>query len=264
MVSFDELETFLAFFVFQMKGGKPLIEKEFRSTKEAKSFPTTMIYSLLNSAYDISQGLEEESIEEGQLFHVDFASMRIAGIIRPEGLLFSLISSLSASILDIEFKLRTLMTLFFGNFSDKLSKKTIRLSGVEKEMFDESIQTVMTGESRYMSESMKREVEEHIIAWIISEDSIRGACVSSFTGAIIVNKMDIEILPSAVRAIRGAFAAQLEKPRFFLTVSGDSNIFVYIIGEGLLLLVDSDPKSSPANTIGLVECIVEELRNLIL
>lgn len=263
MVSFDELETFLAFFVFLPKG-KPLISKDFRGSEEVKNFPPAKIQSLLSSAYDISQGLEEESIEEGQLFHVDFSSMRIAGIIRPEGLLFSLVSSSSASLLDIEFKLRTLMTLFLGNFAHKLTKKTVRISGVEKEEFDESIQTVMAGESRYMSESMKTEVEEHISAWILSEDAVRGACVSSFTGAIIVNQMDTEILPSAVRAIRGAFAAHLEKPKFFLTVSGVANIFVYILGEGLLLLVDTNPEFSPATAVGLVEGMVDELRNLIL
>ncbi len=88
--------------------------------------------------------------------------------------------------------------------------------------------------------------------------------MSSFTGAIIVNQMDSEILPAAVRAIRGAFAAQLEKPKYFLTVSGDANIFVYILGAGLLLLVDTIPDSSPVKTISIVEGIVEELRNLIL
>lgn len=261
MVSFDELETFLAFFVFH-SSGKPLISKDFRGSVNVKAFSPNKVQVLLNSAYDISQGLED-SIEEGQLFYVDFASMRIAGISRPEGV-FSLITSSSASLLDIEFKLRTLMTLFLGNFADKLGKKTVHISSVEKEEFNEAIQTVMAGESRYMSESMKREVEEHLEAWVLSEDAVQGACVSSFTGAIIVNQMDAEILPAAVRAIRGAFAAHLEKPRFFLAVSGASNIFVYILGEGLLLLVDANPECSAANTIVLVEGMVEQLRNLIL
>lgn len=262
MVSFDELETFLAFFVFH-SSGKPLISQDLRGSENVTVFSPTKIQILLNSAFDISQGLEEESIVEGQLFHVDFASMRIAGINRPEGL-FSLITSASASLLDIEFKLRTLMTLFLGNFADKLGKKTIRISVVEREEFNEAIQTVMAGESRYMSESMKREVEEHLEAWVISDDAIQGACVSSFTGAVIVNQMDAEILPAAIRAIRGAFAAHLEKPSFFLAVSGVSNIFVYILGEGLLLLVDANPECSAATTIGIVEAKVEELRNLIL
>ncbi|MFX1282822.1 MAG: hypothetical protein ACFFB5_04170 [Promethearchaeota archaeon] len=262
MVSFDELETFLAFFVFH-SSGKLLISKDLRGSQTVKAFTPAKIHVLLDSAFAISQGLEEESIEEGQLFHVDFASMRIAGINRPEGM-FSLITSASASLLDIEFKLRTLMTLFLGNFADKLSKRTIRISGVEKEEFNEAIQTVMAGESRYMSESMKREVEEHLEAWVLSDDAVRGACVSSFTGAVIVNQMDAEILPAAVRAIRGAFAAHLEKPTFFLAVSGVSNIFVYILGEGLLLLVDANPECSAATTIGIVEGMVQQLRNLIL
>ncbi|UCE12729.1 MAG: hypothetical protein JSV04_11105 [Candidatus Heimdallarchaeota archaeon] len=263
MVSFDELETFLAFFVFQ-SSGKLLISKDFRSSEEVKSFPPAKIQSLLDSAYNISQSLDEESISEGQIFHVDFSSMRIAGIVRQEGLIFSLISSSSASLLDIEFKLRTLMTLFLGNFAEKITKKTIRLSGIDKEEFDEAIQTVMTGESRYMSESKKREVDEHLAAWVLSDDAVRGACISSFTGAIIVNRMDTDILPAAVRAIRGAFAAHLEKPTFFLAVSGVTNIFVYILGEGLLLLVDANPECSPATTVNLVEDKVMELRNLIL
>lgn len=262
MVSFDELETFLAFFVFSSTG-KELISSDFRDLDTVKSFPPKQIQALLSSAYDISQRLEEESIAEGEIFHIDFASMRIAGIVRPEGLIFSLISSSSASLLDIEFKLRTLMTLFLGNFADRLTKKTIRLSGVDKEEFNESIQTVMAGESRYMSESMKHVVGEHLSAWILSEDAIRGACVSSFTGAIIINQMDTEMLPAAVRTIRGAFAAQLERPKFFLAVSGVANLFVYILGEGLLLLVDANPDLSPANTVERVETIIGELRNLI-
>lgn len=263
MVSFDELETFLAFFVF-LPSGKALIRKDFRDSEDVKAFPPAKIHSLLNSAYEISQGLGEESIDEGEIYHVDFSSIRIAGISRPEGLLFSLVSSSSASILDIEFKLRTIQSLFLGMFADKLTKKIVRISGVEKEEFDETIRTVMSGESRYMSESIKRVVDEHLDAWILSEDSVRGICVSSFTGAIIVNQMDSEILPAAIRAIRGAFAAQLEKPKYFLTVSGDANIFVYILGAGLLLLVDTSPDSSPVKTVSIVERIVEELRNLIL
>ncbi len=262
MVSFDELETFLAFFVFSSTG-KELISSDFRDLDTVESFPPKQIQALLISAYDISQRLEEESIAEGEIFHIDFASMRIAGIVRPEGLIFSLISSSSASLLDIEFKLRTLMTLFLGNFADRLTKKTIRLSGVDKEEFNESIQTVMAGESRYMSESMKHVVGEHLSAWILSEDAIRGACVSSFTGAIIINKMDTEMLPAAVRTIRGAFAAQLERPKFFLAVSGVANLFVYILGEGLLLLVDANPDIPPANTVERVEAIIGEIRNLI-
>ncbi|MFX0122626.1 MAG: hypothetical protein ACFFAE_03255 [Candidatus Hodarchaeota archaeon] len=262
MVSFDELETFLAFFVFSSQG-KPLISKDFRNLEEKRSLPANKIQTLLSSAFDISQGLDDESISQGEIFHVDFASMRIAGIVRSEGL-FSLIASASASILDIEFKLRTLMSLFVGNFADKLAKKSVRLSGIEKEEFKELIKTVMAGESRYMSSPQKREVEDCLHAWVISDDAIRGACISSFTGAIIVNEMDAEILPAAVRAIRGAFAAHLEKPKFFLAVSGVANLFVYILGEGLLLLVDSNPEVPSSATIERVEGKVAELRNLIL
>lgn len=263
MVSFDELETFLAFFVFNA-AGKPIISKDFRTEEDLKGLPPNKIQTLLQSAYDISKRLEEDSISEGQIFHVDFASMRIAGIIRQEGLLFSLISSSSASLLDIEFKLRTLMTLFLGSFAHKLTKKTFRLNVSERDDFDESLATVMTGESRYMSESMKRTVGEALYVWIKSEDAIRGVCISSFTGAVIVNQMNTEILPAAVRAIRGAFAAHLEKPRFFLAVSGVSNIFVYILGEGLLVLIDANPEVSPAKTITIVEDKITELRPLIL
>jgi hypothetical protein len=262
MVSFDELETFLAFFVYSSRG-KPLVSKDFRDIEEKKFLPAPKIQSLLTSAYEISQGLDDESIGEGEIFHVDFASMRIAGIVRQEGL-FSLIASASASILDIEFKLRTLMSLFVGNFAEQLSKKTVRLSGVEREEFEELIKTVMAGESRYMSSSQKREVEDCLHAWVISDDAIRGACVSSFTGAVIVNEMEAEILPAAIRAIRGAFAAHLERPKFFLAVSGVANLFVYILGEGLLLLVDSNPDVPSSDSIERVEAKVEELRNLIL
>lgn len=262
MVSFDELETFLAFYVFSSRG-KSLISKDFRNIEEQKSFPPPKIQTLLSSAYEISQGLDDESISQGEIFHIDFASMRIAGIVRSEGL-FSLIASASASILDIEFKLRTLMSLFVGNFEEKLTKKTVRLSSVEREEFEELIKTVMAGESRYMSSPQKREVEDCLHAWVISDDAIRGACISSFTGAVIVNEMDAEMLPAAVRAIRGAFAAHLEKPRFFLAVSGIANLFVYILGEGLLLLVDSNPDVPSSATIERVEGKVAELRNLIL
>ena len=262
MVSFDELETYLAFFVFSSQG-KPLISKDFRGIEDQKTFPSPRVQNLLNSAFEISQGLDDESINQGEIFHVDFASMRIAGIVRPEGM-FSLIASASASILDIEFKLRTLMSLFVGNFAEKLTKRTVRLSGVEKEEFEELIKTVMAGESRYMSPPQKREVEDCLHAWVISDDAIRGACISSFTGAVIVNEMEAEILPAAIRAIRGAFAAHLEKPRFFLAVSGIANLFVYILGEGLLLLVDSNPEVPSSASIERVEAKVEELRNLIL
>lgn len=261
MVSFDELKTFLAFFVFSSQG-KPLISKDFRNLEEKESFPAAKIQTLLNSAYEVSQGLDDESISQGEIFHIDFASMRIGGILRSEGL-FSLVASASASILDIEFKLRTLMSLFIGNFAEKLTKKTVRLSGAEKEEFEEFIETVMAGESRYMSSPQKREVEDCLVAWSLSDDAIRGACVSSFTGAVIVNEMDAEILPAAIRAIRGAFAAHLERPRFFLAVSGVSNLFVYILGEGLLLLVDSNPDVPSSATIERVEAKADELRNLI-
>jgi hypothetical protein len=261
MVSFDELEIFLGFFVFTDKG-RPLITKDFRSEEEKVDFPEKAIFKLLRSAFDLSQSFKEQSIEITQIYHVDFASMRIAGILRKEGL-FVLISSASASLLDIEFKLRTLMTLFLGSFSYKFGRKTIRISSKEKKGFDESILTVMAGESRYMSESMKKSVEEQLSAWIKSENAVRGACVSSFTGAVIVNQMDSKILPAAVRAIRGAFAAHLEQPVFFLAVSGVSNIFVYILGEGLLLLVDSNPESDPSKTITKVKLKLEELRQII-
>lgn len=262
MVSFDELETFLAFLVFS-SAGKPLIMKDFRSEKDVKKFPPDRIQSLLSSAFEVSQGLPEEAISEGQIYHVDFASMRIAGINRREGL-FCLIAAASASLLDIEFKLRTLMTLFLGSFSHKLDKKRVKLTLVEQEEFEEAIQTVMAGESRYMGESMKKTVEEHLNSWIENEESVRGACISSFTGAVIVNRMGQDILPAAVRAIRGAFAAHLEKPKFFLGVTGVANLFVYILGEGLLLLVDTNPKISPAKTVEVVESEVGELKKFIL
>ncbi|MHA1972124.1 MAG: hypothetical protein ACTSW1_03955 [Candidatus Hodarchaeales archaeon] len=262
MVSFNELETFLAFFAFSSKG-KLLISKDFRPEKDIEEFPAKAIYALLDSAYKISQGVKDEAISEGQIFYIDFASMRIAGILRSEGL-FCLIASASASLLDIEFKLRTLMTLFLGSFADKLVKKRIRITLSEKEEFNEALETVMTGESRYMSESMKKSVDEFLYAWVTSDDAIRGACISSFTGAVIVNKMDIEILPAAVRAIRGAFAAHLEKPKYFVAISGVSNIFVYILGEGLLLLVDGNPESEPAETVKIVEEKASEIKNLFL
>ncbi|MHA1994241.1 MAG: hypothetical protein ACW97Z_06845 [Candidatus Hodarchaeales archaeon] len=262
MVSFDELEIFLGFFVFTDKG-RPLITKDFRPTKVTDEFSPKQIFSLLQSAFDLSQGLKEEQIDPGQIFYVDFASMRIAGIMRGEGL-FSLISSASASLLDIEFKLRTLMTLFLGSFSYKFGRKSIRITSKEKKEFDEAILTVMTGESRYMGESMKQSVDQILVNWIKNEEAIQGACISSFTGAVIVNQMDSKILPAAVRAIRGAFAAHLEQPVFFLAVSGVSNIFVYILGEGLLLLIDSNPKIAPSEAITEVESKITEIKQLII
>ncbi|MHA1215636.1 MAG: hypothetical protein ACTSR2_08925 [Candidatus Hodarchaeales archaeon] len=262
MVSFNELETFLAFFAFS-SNGKLLISKDFRPEDNIKEFPANAIHSLLSSAFQISQGVKDEAISEGQMFYIDFASMRIAGILKSEGL-FCLIASASASLLDIEFKLRTLMTLFLGSFADKLAKKRIRISLSDKEEFYSALETVMTGESRYMSESMKQSVDEFLYAWVTSDDAIRGACISSFTGAVIVNQMNIEILAAAVRAIRGAFAAHLEKPKYFVAISGVSNIFVYILGEGLLLLVDGDPDCEPADTVKRVEDKASEIRNLFL
>lgn len=260
MVSFDELETFISFHVFS-PNGKLLVSRDFRT--DVRELPPQEIHSLLLSAYNISQKLQDEAIMEGQIYHIDFASMRIAGIHR-EKALFSLITSASASLLDIEFKLRTLMTLFLGNFADKLTEKNPRLSVVDKEEFNETIQTVVTGESRYMSEAMKRTVDDSLFAWVESDDAVRGVCVSSFTGAVIVNRMDVNILPAAVRAIRGAFAAHLEKPIFFLAVSGVANIVVYILGEGLLLLVDANPEIPPETTVQRVGKLVGELRNLIM
>ncbi len=261
MVSFDELEVFLGFYVYTDKG-RPLISRDFRPAKEIVQFPPKMIFSLLHSAFEVSQSLKEESIDKGQIFHVDFASMRIAGILRDEGL-FTLISSASASLLDIEFKLRTLMTLFLGSFSFKFARKTIRITKKEQKDFDDALLTVMTGESRYMGEPMKKSVEVHLNSWIEREDSIRGACVSSFTGAVIVNQMDGNVLPAAVRAIRGAFAAHLEQPLFFLAVSGVSNILVYILGEGLLLLIDADPNADPSTTITVVTKEVSDIKQLL-
>ncbi|MCK4848769.1 MAG: hypothetical protein KAT16_07100 [Candidatus Heimdallarchaeota archaeon] len=261
MVSFDELEVFLGFYVFTNKG-RPLIQRDFRPTKEIVEFPPKMIFSLLHSAFEVSQSLKEESIDKGQIFHVDFASMRIAGIMRDEGL-FTLISSASASLLDLEFKLRTLMTLFLASFSFKFARKTIRITKKEQKDFDEALLTVMTGESRYMGEPLKKSMEEHLKSWIEREDSIRGACVSSFTGAVIVNRMDGNVLPAAVRAIRGAFAAHLEQPLFFLAVSGVSNILVYILGEGLLLLIDAEPNIDPSTTITAVTKEVSDIKQLL-
>ncbi len=262
MVSFDELEIFLGFFVFSDKG-RPLITKDFRSKKEVNDFPPKQIFQLLHSAFTLSQSFKEESIGKGQIYHLDFASLRIAGILRDEGL-FVLISSASASLLDIEFKLRTLMTLFLGSFSYKFMRKTVRITKKEVKEFDEAILTVMAGESRYMGESMKQTVDENLSTWINEDEAIRGACVSSFTGAVIVNRMDSKILPAAIRAIRGAFAAHLEQPRFFLAVSGTSNIIVYILGEGLLLLIDSNPKIDSATIITNVESKIPEIKQLIL
>jgi hypothetical protein len=261
MVSFDELEVFLGFYVYTDKG-RPLISRDFRPAKKIVEFPPKMIFSLLHSAFEVSQSLKEESIDKGQIFHVDFASMRIAGILRDEGL-FTLIASASASLLDIEFKLRTLMTLFLGSFSFKFARKTIRITKKEQKDFDEALLTVMTGESRYMGEPMKKSVEEHLNSWIEREESIRGACVSSFTGAVIVNRMDGNVLPAAVRAIRGAFAAHLEQPLFFLAVSGVSNILVYILGQGLLLLIDADPNADPSTTITVVTKEVSDIKQLL-
>ena len=181
---------------------------------------------------------------------------------RVEGL-FTLISSASASLLDLEFKLRTLMTLFLASFSFKFARKTIRITKKEQQDFDEALLTVMTGESRYMGEPMKKSVREHLEEWIDSEVCIRGACVSSFTGAVIVNLMDSTILPASVRAIRGAFAAHLEQPLFFLAVSGVSNIIVYILGEGLLLLIDADPNIDPSTVITTVTKEVCEIKQLL-
>ena len=61
MVSFDELEIFLGFFVFSDKG-RPLITKDFRSKKEVNDFPPKQIFQLLHSAFTLSQSFKEESI----------------------------------------------------------------------------------------------------------------------------------------------------------------------------------------------------------
>jgi len=260
MVSFDELAKYLAFYVFDSKG-KLILTQDFRKDSKS-SFPQKAVSKLMLSAQDISKTMESHS--EGQILTVDLTEIKIVGIMRD--LLFVLITSTTASELDVEFKLRTLMSLFLGAFSQKITKTTKKLTitKADLEPFNEQLETVMTGESRYMGSSMKKTISGKLKTWIASSEGVRGIAVTSFTGAVIVNFISEELLPSAVKSISGAFSALLQGPKFFLTVAADTNLFVHILGEGLLLLVDGDPAVPPQELIPEIEENTIKLRDIML
>ncbi len=116
-MTLNEFKAIKAFFIFQKETGSTLFTRSYE-TADTPTPDAHLVVAFLTAMFSFA---ETSSLSELRV--VDMTDLRFSFIER-EKLVFAILASPLVSMLDLQFKLNTVASLFLSDYSEKISEKS--------------------------------------------------------------------------------------------------------------------------------------------
>ncbi|MHA2328243.1 MAG: hypothetical protein ACXACR_06945 [Candidatus Hodarchaeales archaeon] len=251
-----EFKAIKAFFIFQKQTGNTLFTRSYE-TSDTPTPDAHLVVAFLTAMFSFAK-----SSSLSELRVVDMTDLRFSFIER-EKLVFAILASPLVSMLDLQFKLNTIASLFLADYIEKV--RTLELIDTDIfEGFNEQVDEVFLGETREMMTTSKNAALFYLKKLVKNreETGARGAMIVSFTGDILVeHQMDQHMMAGAIRLLN--VSTYMRNLRYLVVSSETTNLIAYKISEGLLLYVDGDPASQLETLVIKASETVKQVKEIV-
>jgi predicted regulator of Ras-like GTPase activity (Roadblock/LC7/MglB family) len=253
-MSLKEFKQIKAFFIFKKETGETVFTRSYE-IKTTATPDAHLVVAFLSAMFSFAKSSFSD------LRIVDMTDVRFSFIERSK-LVFAVLASPLVSPLDIQFKLKTIASLFLSEYESRIDEIQI----IDTELFSsfiDQVDEVFEGETREMLTSSKNAAQFYLKKLVQNEEiGVRGAMIISFTGDILVEyQMDHQRMAGAIRILN--VSTYMRNLRYLVVSSEVTNLVAYKISEGLLLCVDGDPSSSLENLVIRVSDTVKQVKEII-
>ncbi|MFX1513685.1 MAG: hypothetical protein ACFFCQ_13965 [Promethearchaeota archaeon] len=220
------LEDIYAFLAFVRESGIPVL---FRNYREKLSMDPSLVSAFLTAMISFARDAQLSNLKQ-----VDMADLRFV-FIEDDPVVFAALVSRFVSPLDLEFKLNTIKSLFFGEFN----RETISDQAPDSNLFrgfTKIVDEIILGETRGIDPSLKAAVREAIDETML-DSGMTGIAVLSMTGNVIVNRFqDKKLLEGAIRFLDATYVGQIHGLKYMVLGAEDNSLAFLDSGQGIMLV----------------------------
>jgi predicted regulator of Ras-like GTPase activity (Roadblock/LC7/MglB family) len=249
-----EFKDIKAFFIFRKESGDTLFTRSYETTNTKAPDPH-LVVAFLTAMFSFA-----ESSALSDLRVVDMEDVRFS-FIEKNGLVFAILASPLVSAMDLQFKLKTISSLFL---SEHPNHQSIQLIDTEMfEGFGSQVDAVFTGETRELLSSSKEAALFYLRKLVNSEDvGIRGAMIVSFTGEPVIEfQMDKDRMSTFITVL--TVSSHMRNLRYLIASSEATHLVAYKISEGLILCIDGYPETRLESLVVRVSETVAQIKEII-
>ncbi len=225
------LEDIYSFLAFVRSSGLPVL---FRNYQESLSMEPGLVSAFLTAMISFAREAQLSDLKQ-----VDMADLRLV-FIEEDPVVFATLVSRFVSPLDLEFKLRTIKSLFFEEFN----REDINILASNQTSFRDFakiVDEIMLGETRGIDPSIKAAVREAIDDTML-DSGMTSLAVLSMTGNVIVNRFqDKKLLEGAIRFLDATYVGQIHGLKSMILGSEDHTVIFMDSGKGLMLVGAAPP-----------------------
>ncbi|MFW9778856.1 MAG: hypothetical protein ACFFE8_08380 [Candidatus Heimdallarchaeota archaeon] len=253
-MSLHAFKDIKAFFIFRRESGDTLITRSYEEIDRQAPDPH-LVVAFLTAMFSFA-----ESSALSDLRVVDMEDVRFS-FIEKDGLVFAVLASPLVSTMDLQFKLKTISSLFL---SEHPNQKDIQL--IDTEMFKNfsiQVDAVFKGETRELLSSSKEAALFYLRKLVKNEDvGIRGAMIVSFTGEPVVEfQMDRDRMSTFITIL--TVSSHMRNLRYLIASSEATHLVAYKISEGLILCIDGNPDTRLESLVVKISDTVAQIKEII-
>ncbi|MHA1648965.1 MAG: hypothetical protein ACTSYB_02135 [Candidatus Helarchaeota archaeon] len=219
-----------AIFIFDKKSGRPFIRRTFGDF-QAEPF---LVMGFLNAIMKFAK-----EVGKSDLKVIDMQDLRFFFIER-NNIIFTVITSIMVPPLDLKFKIKTIVSLFFEKYSSE------ELTDISREIeyfetFIPTIDEIIEGDVRPLSKEVIEQLSQ-ILEDLIQNPNIAGAGIFSFTGVLLADLLTDKQRDIFFKIFSGLFSGYISGITRVIIDTHAYSIYITHLEEECLLVVFSTTK----------------------
>ncbi|TFF88301.1 MAG: hypothetical protein EU549_03295 [Promethearchaeota archaeon] len=224
-------ELIKAFLIFEKKSGRPYIHRIYPGFN-ADPF---LLIGFLNAMIKFAK---EAMLGKKAIKLIDMQDLRFA-FMESNKIIFTAVSSNLNSPLDLEFKIKTIESLFLETFSkEELSDATLSIEHYNP--FTPIVDEIIQGEVKYVKDNKVENLKSQLDEYKEKNDNILGLAIISFTGIVIVNSLQPKHYDLISKLINNLFSTQISGIRRFNLELTKLHVYIELISIDSYLLYVTD------------------------
>ena len=231
----NDFDLIKAIFIFDKKSGRPFVRRTFGNFQAEPFLVMGFLNALMKFAKEV--GKSDLKIIDMQDLRFFFTEKNFT---ENRSIIFTAITHISVSPLDLKFKIKTIESLFL----EKYAPEDLLDVGREIEYYETFIPVIdeiITGDVRPVNKEISVEVKDTLEA-LIQNENIAGAGVFSFTGIILADRLTTDQKKLFFKLFNGIYAGGLSGITRVVIDTHNYSIYITSLEEDCLLVVFSNKK----------------------
>ena len=213
-------EIIKGFLIFEKRSGRPYIHRTYPGFN-ADPF---LLIGFLNAMIKFAK---EAMVGKTDIRLIDMHNLRFA-FMESHGIIFTAISSNIGCPLDLEFKIKTIESLFLETFSEE-ELMNPSLSIAHYNNFNPIVDEIIEGEVKFIHLDKINKIKKMMDELKQKNDDILGLAIISFTGIVLVNGLELEHYDLIGQLINNLFSTRISGIEQFIIQLIKISIYIQLL-----------------------------------